>query len=115
MNERKNYSKLSYGYDKWSYENSYNDVKVKELVKWINEEGRPLERKEILEKSKSIFIKERTLADILKKLVLTKKIKRLGHGVYLGRCTMFYTYDNHVGEPRRCVNCGQPESEHKRY
>tara|TARA_R110000764_G_scaffold8985_4_gene29407 strand:+ start:3523 stop:3870 length:348 start_codon:yes stop_codon:yes gene_type:complete len=115
MNERKNYSKLSYDYDKWSYENSYNDVKVKELVKWINEEGRPLERKEILEKSKSIFIKERTLADILKKLVLTKKIKRLRHGVYLGRCIRFYTYDNHVGESRWCVNCGQPESQHKRY
>ena len=85
------------------------------VVKWINEEGRPLERKEILEKSKSIFIKERTLADILKKLVLTKKIKRLRHGVYLGRCIRFYTYDNHVGESRWCVNCGQPESQHKRY
>jgi hypothetical protein len=60
MNERKNYSKLSYGYDKWSYENSYNDVKVKES----------------------------------------------------GKCKMFYTYDNHVGEARWCINCGQPEAEH---
>ena len=72
MNERKNYV-----CDNWSYENSYNDVKVKQLVKWIHEEGRPLERKEILEKSKSMFIKERTLADILKKLVLTKKKKKV--------------------------------------
>ena len=111
MNERKNYNKLTYVCDNWSYENSYNDVKVKQLVKWIHEEGRPLERKEILEKSKSMFIKERTLADILKKLVLTKKIKRLSHGVYLGKCKVFYTYDN-FGESRWCVNCGQPETEH---
>ena len=27
-------------------------------------------------------------------------------------CEMFYTYDNHVGEARWCINCGKPESEH---
>lgn len=28
------------------------------------------------------------------------------------KCEMFYTYDNHVGEARWCINCGKPESEH---
>ncbi len=78
----KNYNKLTYATDNWSYENSYNEVKVKELVKWINDENRLIERWEILEKSNSMFIKERTLADILKKLVFSKKIQRLSHGLY---------------------------------
>jgi len=77
MKKRRNYAS-----DDWSFENSYNDVKIKELVKWINEEERILERKEVLEKAKTMFIKERTLADILKKLVLSRKIQRLSHGLY---------------------------------
>ena len=79
---KKNYNKLTYATSDWSFENSYNDVKIKELVKWINEEERILERKEVLEKAKTMFIKERTLADILKKLVLRRKIQRLSHGLY---------------------------------
>ena len=73
---------MAYASDDWSFEYSYNDVKVKELVKWMNDEGRILERWEIRDKSKTMFIKERTLADILKKLVLSRKIQRLSHGVY---------------------------------
>lgn len=82
MKIKRNYGKLTYANSDWSFENSYNDIKIKELVKWINDEGRILERREILEKSNSMFIKERTLADILKKLVLSKKIQRLSHGLY---------------------------------
>ena len=82
MGIKKNYNKLTYATSDWSFENSYNDVRIKALVKWINEEERILERKEILEKAKTMFIKERTLADILKKLVLSKKIQRLSHGLY---------------------------------
>jgi len=82
MKRRKNYGKLVYASDDWSFEYSYNDVKVKELVKWMNDEGRILERREILEKTKTMFIKERTLSDILKKLVLSQKIQRLSHGLY---------------------------------
>ena len=77
MGIKKNYNKLTYATSDWSFENSYNDVRIKELVKWINEEERILERKEILEKAKTMFIKERTLADILKKLVLSRKIQRV--------------------------------------
>ena len=73
---------MAYASDDWSFEYSYNDVKVKELVKWMNDEGRILERWEIRDKSNTMFIKERTLADILKKLVLSRKIQRLSHGVY---------------------------------
>ena len=73
---------MAYASDDWSFEYSYNDVKVKELVKWMNDEGRILERKEVLEKAKTMFIKERTLADILKKLVLSRKIQRLSPGLY---------------------------------
>ena len=73
---------MAYASDDWSFEYSYNDVKVKELVKWMNDEGRILERWEIRDKSKTMFIKERTLADILKKLVLSRKIQRLSHGIY---------------------------------
>ena len=73
---------MTYATDDWSYENSYNEVKVKELVKWIDDENRLIERWEILEKSRLLFIKERTLSDILKKLVFSKKIKRLSHGLY---------------------------------
>ena len=82
MKKRTNYKKLAYASDDWSFEYSYNDVKVKELVKWMNDEGRILERWEIRDKSKTMFIKERTLADILKKLVLSHKIQRLSHGLY---------------------------------
>ena len=82
MKKRKNYGRMAYASDDWSFEYSYNDVKVKELVKWMNDEGRILERWEIRDKSKTMFIKERTLADILKKLVLSRKIQRLSHGVY---------------------------------
>ena len=82
MKKRRNYGKMAYASDDWSFEYSYNDVKVKELVKWMNDEGRILERWEIRDKSKTMFIKERTLADILKKLVLSRKIQRLSHGVY---------------------------------
>ena len=73
---------MAYASDDWSFEYSYNDVKVKELVKWMNDEGRILERWEIRDKSNTMFIKERTLADILKKLVLSRKIQRLSHGIY---------------------------------
>jgi len=82
MGIKKNYNKLTYATSDWSFENSYNDVRIKELVKWINEEERILERKEVLEKAKTMFIKERTLSDILKKLVLSRKIQRLSHGLY---------------------------------
>ena len=82
MKKRRNYGRMAYASDDWSFEYSYNDVKVKELVKWMNDEGRILERWEIRDKSKTMFIKERTLADILKKLVLSRKIQRLSHGVY---------------------------------
>lgn len=82
MKRKINYGKLSYASDDWSFEYSYNDVKIKELVKWINDEGRILERRELLEKAETMFIKERTLADILKKLVLSRKIQRLSHGLY---------------------------------
>jgi len=82
MKKRKNYGRMAYASDDWSFEYSYNDVKVKELVKWMNDEGRILERWEIRDKSKTMFIKERTLADILKKLVLSRKIQRLSHGIY---------------------------------
>ena len=82
MKQKRSYEKLAYATDDWSFEYSYNDVKTKELVKWMNEEGRILERWEILEKAKTMFIKERTLGDILKKLVLSKKIQRLPHGLY---------------------------------
>ena len=82
MKKRRNYGKMAYASDDWSFEYSYNDVKVKELVKWMNDEGRILERWEIRDKSKTMFIKERTLADILKKLVLSRKIQRLSHGIY---------------------------------
>ena len=82
MKQKRSYGKLAYATDDWSFEYSYNDVKVKELVKWMNDEGRILERWEIRDKSKTMFIKERTLADILKKLVLSRKIQRLSHGVY---------------------------------
>jgi|TARA_B110000495_G_C23038796_1_gene621622 hypothetical protein len=82
MKKRKNYGRMAYASDDWSFEYSYNDVKVKELVKWMNDEGGILERWEIRDKSKTMFIKERTLADILKKLVLSRKIQRLSHGVY---------------------------------
>ena len=73
---------MAYASDDWSFEYSYNDVKVKALVKWMSDEGRILERWEIRDKSNTMFIKERTLADILKKLVLSRKIQRLSHGVY---------------------------------
>ena len=69
MKQKRSYGKLAYATDDWSFEYSYNDVKIKELVKWMNEEGRILERWEILEKAKTMFIKERTLGDMLKKLV----------------------------------------------
>ena len=82
MKKRRNYGRMAYASDDWSFEYSYNDVKVKELVKWMNDEGRILERWEIRDKSNTMFIKERTLADILKKLVLSRKIQRLSHGVY---------------------------------
>jgi hypothetical protein len=82
MKQKRSYGKLAYATDDWSFEYSYNDVKTKELVKWMNEEGRILERWEIWEKAKTMFIKERTLGDILKKLVLSKKIQRLAHGLY---------------------------------
>tara|TARA_R110001592_G_C12735809_1_gene710360 strand:+ start:291 stop:578 length:288 start_codon:yes stop_codon:yes gene_type:complete len=82
MKQKRSYGKLAYATDDWSFEYSYNDVKIKELVKWMNEEGRILERWEILEKAKTMFIKERTLGDMLKKLVLSKKIQRLSHGLY---------------------------------
>ena len=82
MKKRRNYGRMAYASDDWSFEYSYNDVKVKELVKWMNDEGRIIERKEVLEKAKTMFIKERTLADILKKLVLSRKIQRLSHGLY---------------------------------
>lgn len=82
MKKRRNYQNLAYASDDWSFEYSYNDVKVKELVKWMSDEDRILERWEIFEKSKTMFIKERTLADILKKLVLSQKIQRLSHGLY---------------------------------
>ena len=82
MKKRRNYGKMAYASDDWSFEYSYNDVKVKELVKWMNDEGRILERWEIRDKSNTMFIKERTLADILKKLVLSRKIQRLSHGIY---------------------------------
>ena len=57
MGIKKNYNKLTYATSDWSFENSYNDVRIKSLVKWINEEERILERKEILEKAKTMFIK----------------------------------------------------------
>ena len=82
MKKRTNYGKMAYASDDWSFEYSYNDVKVKELVKWMNDEGRILKRWEIRDKSNTMFIKERTLADILKKLVLSRKIQRLSHGIY---------------------------------
>jgi hypothetical protein len=82
MKKRRNYGRMAYASDDWSFEYSYNDVKVKALVKWMSDEGRILERWEIRDKSNTMFIKERTLADILKKLVLSRKIQRLSHGVY---------------------------------
>ena len=82
MKKRRNYGKMAYASDDWSFEYSYNDVKVKALVKWMSDEGRILERWEIRDKSNTMFIKERTLADILKKLVLSRKIQRLSHGIY---------------------------------
>ena len=44
MKQKRSYGKLAYATDDWSFEYSYNDVKTKELVKWMNEEGRILER-----------------------------------------------------------------------
>ena len=82
MKKRRNYGRMAYASDDWSFEYSYNDVKVKALVKWMSDEGRILERWEIRDKSNTMFIKERTLADILKKLVLSRRIQRLSHGVY---------------------------------
>ena len=29
------------------------------------------------------------------------------------KCKTFYTYDNHIGEPRFCINCGKSERLHK--
>ena len=81
MKKRKNYGRLAYASDDWSFEYSYNDVKVKELVKWMKSQGE-VRRCDIWNKAKTMDIKERTLADILKKLVLSQKIQRLSHGIY---------------------------------
>jgi hypothetical protein len=90
----------------------YNFIREKKIIGFINLIGAPVERKEIKEYAINLGIKDRTLSDILKRNVKEAKIKRLSHGMYIGKCKMFYTYDNHYGEARWCINCGQPEAEH---
>tara|TARA_R110000744_G_scaffold238384_2_gene355845 strand:+ start:1344 stop:1577 length:234 start_codon:yes stop_codon:yes gene_type:complete len=66
------------------YVDSYNDMKEKALIKYINSLDRVVRRKEIQMKADLLLIPSRTLSDMLKRSVEGKQIKRLGQGIYTG-------------------------------
>ena len=66
------------------YVDSYNDLKEKALIKYINSLDRVVRRKEIQMKADLLLIPNRTLSNMLKRSVEDKQIKRLGQGVYAG-------------------------------
>ena len=67
---------------KFTYAESYNDIKEKIIVNHINNLKKPINRMEIQEIASKMLIPSRTLSDILKRNVIDKNIKRLGHGIY---------------------------------
>tara|TARA_R110000737_G_scaffold127456_2_gene160029 strand:- start:7 stop:240 length:234 start_codon:yes stop_codon:yes gene_type:complete len=66
------------------YVDSYNDMKEKALIKYINSLDRVVRRKEIQMKADLLLIPSRTLSDMLKRSVEGRQIKRLGQGIYTG-------------------------------
>ena len=66
------------------YVDSYNDMKEKALIKYINSLDRVVRRKEIQMKADLLLIPSRTLSDMLKRSVEGRQIKRLGQGLYTG-------------------------------
>tara|TARA_R110002012_G_scaffold52944_2_gene136063 strand:+ start:11371 stop:11604 length:234 start_codon:yes stop_codon:yes gene_type:complete len=66
------------------YIDSYNDIKEKALIKYINSLDRVVRRKEIQIKADLLLIPSRTLSDMLKRSVEGRQIKRLGQGLYTG-------------------------------
>jgi len=66
------------------YVDSYNDMKEKTLIKYINSLDRVVRRKEIQMKADLLLIPSRTLSDMLKRSVEGRQIKRLGQGLYTG-------------------------------
>lgn len=64
------------------YVDSYNDMKEKALIKYINSLDRVVRRKEIQMKADLLLIPSRTLSDMLKRSVEGRQIKRLGQGLY---------------------------------
>ncbi len=55
-----------------------------ELLNWMISQGK-LKRCDIWNKAKTMDIKERTLADILKRFVDLELIKKVKHGLYMVR------------------------------
>tara|TARA_R100000900_G_C3263351_1_gene150042 strand:- start:306 stop:539 length:234 start_codon:yes stop_codon:yes gene_type:complete len=64
------------------YVDSYNDMKEKALIKYINSLDRVVRRKEIQMKADLLLIPSRTLSDMLKRSVEGRQIKRLSQGLY---------------------------------
>lgn len=55
-----------------------------ELLKWMKSQGE-VKRRDIWDKAKSLGIKERTLADILRRFTRLNLIRKVTHGVYVAR------------------------------
>ena len=55
-----------------------------ELLKWMKSQGE-VKRRDIWNKAKSLGIKERTLADILRRFLRLNLIRKVTHGVYVAR------------------------------
>ena len=55
-----------------------------QLLTWMKSQGE-VKRVDILEKAKALNIKERTLADILRRFIDLNLIRKVTHGVYLVR------------------------------
>ena len=55
-----------------------------ELLNWMKSQGE-LKRRDVWNKAKTMDIKERTLADILRRFLDLDLIKKVNHGVYMVR------------------------------
>ena len=55
-----------------------------ELLNWMKSQGK-VKRCDVWSKAKTMGIKERTLADILRKFIDLKLIRKVTHGVYVVR------------------------------
>ncbi len=62
----------------------YNLVTEKKIIEFINSTDEPLQRKDIKKYALSIGYKDRTLSDMLKKSVMSGRIQRITHGLYMG-------------------------------